>query len=146
MARVDIQKSNDVILRDFNLRGQEISDIEVHCPYGGLWQIFLIAEDKNGLTEIIEFTSIDNCYYYPSLDDAVRINPDEEVTCKFLFLNCSTRAHFYSKTFRAKLISKQFELARQVYLVKQFGSNIENYYKCIVQLLERLLEEKGEKE
>ena len=145
MARIDVLSNNDVLLKNFQIAGQEISNIDVYFPRKGKWQIFLVAESKNGLTEIIEFVDVGNYFYRASLDYPIRIK-DEQICGKLLCIDCETHTHFYTGTFHAVLIADKFELARQTYLVKEFGSKIEGYYKCIVQLMEQLFKEKGEKE
>ncbi len=145
MARIDILSNNEVLLKNFQIAGQELSNIDIYFPRNGKWQIFLIAENKAGLVEIIEFFETGNYCYRASLDCPIRIK-DEQVTGKILCINCETHTHFYTGTFHAVLIADKFELAQQTYLIKKFDSKIESYYKRIVQLVERLFEEKGEKE
>ena len=145
MARIEILSNNETLLKNFQITGQEIGDIEIYLPRKGKWQVFLVVENKNGLTEIIEFVDTGNYIYKASLDYPIRIK-NEDVCGKLLCIDCGTHTHFYTKTFHVVLTSDNFELARQTYLVKEFGSKIESYYKCIVQLMEQLFKEKGEKE
>ena len=63
MARIDVLSNNEVLLKNFQIAGQEISNIDVYFPRKGKWQIFLVAESKNGLTEIIEFVDVGNYFY-----------------------------------------------------------------------------------
>lgn len=143
MARIEVLSNNELLLKSFQTAGQEISNIDIYYPRNGKWQIFLVAESKSGLIEILEAVEDSSYIYKFSLDYPVRIK-DEQVEGKLLIINCENHTHFYTGSFRAVLTSKHFELARQTYLVKEFGSKIEGYYKSIIHLVERLFEEKGE--
>lgn len=72
--------------------------------------------------------------YSIPLDVALRIS-NEKVEAKFLILDINTSTYKLTNSFTMVILSKEFELARQVFLVKDFGAKAQTYYTKLVELI-----------
>lgn len=143
MARITISKDYKVLLNNVAISGQEIGQLEVAFSHKleEKKQIFLIMKNDQGLIEIVEFVRVGADKDMPSyslysipLDAALRIS-NEKVEAKILILDVNTSTYKITNSFTMVILSKEFELARQVFLVKDFGAKVQTYYTKLVELI-----------
>lgn len=110
-------------------------------------QVFLLLKDSRGLLEVIELVQSgrdsNGSLYVPSLESGIRTK-NGLVKCQVLIIDVNTATYKVTSSFNTQLSSSQYELARQIYLVKDFGVKVQKYYTKIVDLIQQLFDEKGE--
>lgn len=143
MARITISKDYKVLLNNVAISGQEIGQLEVAFSHKleEKKQIFLIMKNDQGLIEIVEFVRVGADKDMPSyslysipLDAALRIS-NEKIEAKILILDVNTSTYKITNSFTMVILSNEFELARQVFLVKDFGAKAQTYYTKLVELI-----------
>lgn len=146
-ARMMLLANKNINFIDFISTGQDIGEIEISIPQRPeeIRQVFLILEDEQGLIEILEFQkdSLEktrpNTVYKPDLEIPIRM-ANKNIKGKILVINPQNSTYILSNEFSAKLISKNFELARQTHLVKSLGIKIQTYYENIMNVFQQLIE------
>lgn len=112
-------------------------------------QVFLIMEDMQGMRDIIElkYKGVANSRPYKiyslALDQSLRLEPGRaDISLMVLYPNDND--YILTNKLPVSFTTEHYELKRQITIAAELGSKVEGYYKEIVGLFERLINEKGE--
>lgn len=119
-----------------------LEDLNVYtsiASFGTDIQVFLIFKNTDGLTEIIEFTkanatSTNLCWKMP-INQGVRVG-NEQVEARVLVLNISNNTYSVSSPLQFKLLIDNYQLARQVYFVKEVSNQVQDCYLKMLALVQ----------
>lgn len=119
-----------------------LEDLNVYtsiASFGTNIQVFLIFKNTDGLTEIIEFTkasatSANLCWKMP-INQGVRVG-NEQVEARVLVLDITNNTYSVSSPLQFKLLIDNYQLARQVYFVKEVSNQVQDCYLKMLALVQ----------
>lgn len=119
-----------------------LEDLNVYtsiASFGTHIQVFLIFKNTDGLTEIIEFTkasatSTNLCWKMP-INQGVRVG-NEQVEARVLVLDITNNTYSVSSPLQFKLLIDNYQLARQVYFVKEVSNQVQDCYLKMLALVQ----------
>lgn len=152
-AIVYLEKTNHLTLAPNFSAIVDMSEIEFYIystPGEKSKQVFLIMEDKLGMRDIIElkYKGVANKRPYKiytlSLNQSLRLEPGRaDISLMILYPNEDD--YLLTNKLPVSFTTDHYQLARQVAIASELGAKVEGYYKEIVNLFERLINEKGER-
>lgn len=134
--------------------GTDLADIEFYVAKNKnpriTDQVFLIMTDDKGMRDVVELEykgpAANPTYniYKVSLRQPVRL-VSGMITLQLMALAPGSSDYNLSTEFSISLTAEHYEIARQIYLTKALGAQVQGYYTEIVELFQQLIRiEKGE--
>lgn len=132
--------------------GTDLADIEFYVAKKShvREQVFLIMTDDKGMRDVVELEykqpAANPVYdiYIVSLRQPVRLISGM-ITLQLMALVPGSSDYRLSTEFTISLTASHYEIARQIYLTKALGAQVQSYYTEIVELFQQLIRiEKGE--
>lgn len=108
-------------------------------------QVFLILKNEKNVYEIVELvrkegnTASLNMLFEPTVNQPIRFQK-ETITIQLLILYNSEGTYKFTSPLVLKLSTKNYELARQVYIVKEVENKIQDCYSKILAFSEAMTE------
>lgn len=114
--------------------------------YSNRTQVFLIMKDSTGVYDIVELVKVASkntgvdILFRLALEQPIRIK-DDNVELSLLLLDGLRGTYKMSTPYKMFIFTKNYNIARQVYISQQVGATVQEYYNRIISLAEKLLEE-----
>lgn len=108
-------------------------------------QVYLIMQNEKGVYEIVELvwkqgnTASLTQLFEPTLNQPIRFQ-HEPVTIQLLILYNGDGTYKVTNTVKLKLSTKNYEIARQVYIVKEVENKLQDCYSKILAFNEAMIE------